>query len=132
MHGVSGLQSQDVGDVEGHALSVTRTSGLASFPDGSVGTTYYIAALDYTKGDGPIVLSYNNLTFGDGSVLWYKATATTAVEGARASIKGTGIVTGGTGRYAGAKGEVSFTGARILGSVGPAELYYDIVINVRK
>src|SRR5215475_744495 len=36
------VQSQDVGDVDGHLISVGRFSGLASFPDGTVGTTYFV------------------------------------------------------------------------------------------
>jgi hypothetical protein len=31
------FQSQDVGDVDGHAFILARLSGLASFPDGSIG-----------------------------------------------------------------------------------------------
>src|SRR6266436_858927 len=62
------VQSQDVGDVDGHTVSLVRYSGLASFPDGSVGTIYYTAVFDYTKGAGPFVLTYTNLTFTDGSV----------------------------------------------------------------
>jgi hypothetical protein len=37
------VQSQDVGDVDGHTLSVVRISGLASFPDGSVAPTQRLA-----------------------------------------------------------------------------------------
>jgi hypothetical protein len=36
MHATS-IQTQEVGDVDGHTMSVGRYSGLASFPDGSVG-----------------------------------------------------------------------------------------------
>jgi hypothetical protein len=36
------VQSQDVGDVDGHLMSIGRFSGLASFPDGAVGTTYFV------------------------------------------------------------------------------------------
>jgi len=36
------VQSQEVGDVQGHALLVARNEGVASFSDGSVGTTFFI------------------------------------------------------------------------------------------
>ena len=32
--------------------SLVRFSGLASFPDGTVGAVYFTAATDYTKGAG--------------------------------------------------------------------------------
>ena len=43
MHATS-VQSQDIGDIDGHAALLARFSGLASFPDGAVDTTYFIAA----------------------------------------------------------------------------------------
>jgi len=43
------VQSQDVGDVDGHLMSIGRFSGLASFPDGAVGTTYFVFVTDYIK-----------------------------------------------------------------------------------
>ena len=75
----TGVQSQDVGDVDGHLISVGRFSGLASFPDGTVGTTYFVFVTDYIKGSGTF-WTHNNLTLNDGSVLWYKLNGTTKVE----------------------------------------------------
>ena len=74
------VQSQEVGDVDGHVLSIGRFSGLASFPDGSVGTTYFTAETDYIKGSGT-ALVYHNLNLKDGSELWYKVTGTAKLEG---------------------------------------------------
>src|SRR5262245_49785068 len=73
------VHSQDVGDVDGHLISVGRFQGLASFTDGTVGTTYFVFATDYIKGSGTFS-TYNNLTLNDGSVLWYKLNGTTRVE----------------------------------------------------
>jgi len=73
------VQSQDVGDVDGHLISVGRFAGLASFPDGAVGTTYFVSITDYIKGSGTFS-THNNLTLSDGSVLWYKVNGTTRVE----------------------------------------------------
>jgi hypothetical protein len=44
VHGTS-IQTQEVGDVEGHILAVGRFSGQAAFSDGSVGT----ATLNFTS-----------------------------------------------------------------------------------
>ena len=43
VHGTS-IQTQEVGDVDGHILAVGRFSGQAAFSDGSVGT----ATLNFT------------------------------------------------------------------------------------
>jgi hypothetical protein len=130
MHATS-AQSQDIGDVDGHAASLARFSGLASFPDGTVGTTYFIAATDYTKGAGTFSV-YQNLTLKDGSVLWFKNTGTAAVEGTTSLFNGTVTVLGGKGRFEGAKGDGTITGARLVPLATGADLYNDLVINVKK
>jgi hypothetical protein len=130
MHATS-VQSQDIGDVEGHAALVARFSGLASFPDGTVGTTYFVSANDYTKGAGTFSV-YNNLTLKDGSILWFKTNGTTTVEGTTSVFKGTVTVLGGTGKFAGAKGDGAVTGARLVPLAAGADLYNDLVISLTK
>ena len=51
LHAIN-VQSQEVGDVEGHLVSVFRFSGIASLADGSVGTASFVGANDYVKGSG--------------------------------------------------------------------------------
>jgi hypothetical protein len=125
---VTSAQSQDVGDVEGHVLSLVRASGIASFQDGSTATTYFIAQTDYTKRAGTDT-SYANLTFDDGSVLWYKTSGAATVDGNRTIFRGMITVIGGKGRFAGAKGEGGYTGARP--GTGP-DLFLDQMISVKK
>jgi hypothetical protein len=125
---VTSAQSQDVGDIDGHVLSLVRASGIASFQDGSTAATYLVAQTDYIKGAGTAT-SYNNLTFDDGSVLWYKAAGTATVDGNRTIFKGMITVIGGKGRFAGAKGEGGLNGARL--GTGP-DLFLDQMISVRK
>src|SRR5258707_12338352 len=74
MHATS-VQTQDVGDVDGHALGVVRASGIALFQDGSTAAASFVAQTDYVmcSGTNP---TYINLTFDDGSVLWYKSPGT--------------------------------------------------------
>ncbi len=74
------LQTQEVGDVDGHVLGLIRYSGLASFPDGSVGTSNLTATIDYIKGAGTY-FTYNNLTLKDGSALWFKGTGPAKPDG---------------------------------------------------
>jgi hypothetical protein len=52
-------------------MFLTRYSGLASFPDGSVAADNFVATSDYVKGSGPYLL-YSNITLIDGSILWLK------------------------------------------------------------
>jgi hypothetical protein len=127
MH-VTSAQPQDVGDVDGHVLGLVRASGIASFQDGSTATAFFIAQTDYTKGAGTNA-TYNNLTFDDGSVLWYKTAGTATVDGNRTIFKGMITVIGGKGRFAGAKGEGGYNGARL--GTGP-DLFLDQMISVKK
>src|SRR5215831_11576061 len=73
------VQTQNVGDVEGHVLDLVRLIGLASFADGSVATDNFVGTNDYVKGAGSFLV-YGSLTFSDGSVLWYKNSGTGAVQ----------------------------------------------------
>jgi hypothetical protein len=74
------FQSQDVGDVDGHALILARLSGHASFPDGSVGSVNWTLQGDYVKSDGTW-MTYVNVALLDGSVLRYKATGSQKASG---------------------------------------------------
>jgi hypothetical protein len=126
------VQSQEVGDVDGHVVSIARYSGLISFPDGGIGTAYFTSVLDYTKGAGPVALVYNNFTFSDGSVLWSKQSGTATVEGTKSLFQGSGTIIGGKGKYDGAKGDLTFSGSRLVPLATGADLYLDLVINVKK
>jgi hypothetical protein len=126
------IQTQDVGDVDGHTMAVGRYSGLASFPDGSVGTANFTFTSDYIKGAGTF-LTYNNVTLKDGSALWWKGTGTGKPEGTTAIFPEFPIsVLHGTGRFEGAKGDGSQTGVRVTPLSAGAELYADVVVNVKK
>jgi hypothetical protein len=103
------LQTEQVGDVAGHALNVYRLPGIAFFPDGTIGSTLVIGMSDITNNSGP-VNGYYTVNFPDGSALWLKYTGTVAADGKSFPRKGTSIVIGGKGRYAGAKGEGTFEG----------------------
>jgi hypothetical protein len=131
MHATS-VQTQDVGDVDGHTMTAGRYSGLASFSDGSVGTANFTFTSDYTKGAGTF-LTYFNVTLKDGSALWWKGTGLAKPEGTTTIFPEFPVsVLRGTGRFEGAKGDGSQTGARMTPLSAGAELYADVVINVKK
>jgi hypothetical protein len=127
------VQTIDVGDVDGHLLGVNRQSGIVSFPDGSVATAYFTAVTDYVKGSGTAIVVYTNVTFEDGSVLWMKGTNATVAEGDKSIVsKGAVTVIGGKGRYAGATGDGTFSGARLAPLATGADLYLDYTVNLKK
>jgi hypothetical protein len=128
------IQSHEVGDVDGHTLGLAHYSGLASFADGSVGTVNFTATTDYTKGSGVAPVVYSNVTLKDGSVLWYKQTNNqTRLEGTISNfLEAPLTVLRGTGRFEGAKGDGTSIGARVTPLAVGAELYSDVVINVKK
>jgi hypothetical protein len=129
---VTSVQSQDVGDIDGHTMSLARASGLASLPDGSVATDNFTATTDYVKGTGPFFL-HGIITFSDGSALFYQSNGSVTVEGAKTDNKGTITILGGRGRFQGAKGDGSFAGQRLQAQLaGGAEIYSDFVINIKK
>jgi hypothetical protein len=94
---VVAAQSHDVGDVDGHALSLARFSGLVFFPDDTVGTVHFTATTDYTNGAGAFTL-YPILTLDDGSVLCLKSAGTGTVKGTKTQFVGAVTVLGGKGR----------------------------------
>jgi hypothetical protein len=126
------VQTQEVGDVDGHVLGLTRYSGLASFSDGSVGTADFTATIDYIKGAGTYSV-YSHVALKDGSALWYKGTGPARPEGATTVFPEAPVsVLRGTGRFEGAKGDGTSGGARLTPLASGAELYTDVVINVKK
>ena len=127
----SSLQSLDVGDREGHLLRLSRRSGIAIFPDGSVGASQFSATNDYVNGSGTY-LAYCNITLADGSVLWFRVAGSTKIEETTTLFpEAPVIVLGGTGRFEGSSGDGTFKGELTPFAVG-ANLYADVVINVRK
>jgi hypothetical protein len=71
-------------------------------------------------------------TAARGSMLWYKTNGTTTVDGTTSLFKGTVTVLGGTGKFEGAKGDGTVTGARLVPLAAGADLYNDLVINLTK
>lgn len=126
------VQTQEVGDVDGHTLGVAHYSGLASFADGSVGTSKFTGTTDYIKGAGTYSI-YFNVTLRDGSSLWFKAVGPSKPEGTTTVFPETGVtILRGTGRFEGAKGDGTLSGARLGQLATGAELYNDVVLNVKK
>ena len=126
---VTSAQSQDVGDEDGHVASLARFSGVALFPDGTVGAVSLVAMTDYTNGAGTFTL-YPILRFDDGSVLCLKSVGTGTIDGAKTRFVGTVTVLGGKGRFGDANGDGTVTGTRYTPLSVGADLVSDYTINV--
>jgi hypothetical protein len=127
-HRIAVAPAQEVGDADAHTMAIFRNSGLASFPDQSVATLSWIGTNDYVKGVGPFV-AYFNLSFSDGSILWYKGTGSAKLDGTKPVFTGVLSVLGGKGRFQGAKGDGTISGM-VVNTDG--DQYGDHVINVKK
>jgi hypothetical protein len=125
------LQTLQVGDVPGHALNVYRLPGAVFFSDGSVGTSTVFGSSDTTNGSGP-VNGYQVINFNDGSELWFKYTGTAKIDNAKNVREGTFTITGGKGRYAGAKGDGTWNGGLTQPGTDAAVFYIDVAANIKK
>ena len=132
MHATS-IQSQEVGDVDGHFLVLGHYSGLASFSDGSVGTANFTFTAEHVKGVGTFH-TYFSVTPAKDSTLWIKVDGTRRPEGTTTVFpQTTASVVGGSGRFEGAKGDGTFVGGTLLTPLAAgAELWNEFVINVKK
>jgi hypothetical protein len=133
LHAMS-VQTQEVGDVDGHMLYVGRYAGLASFSDGSVSPASLIFTGDYVKGTGTFS-AYVSVSPTKDTTLWVKADGTAKPDGTTTVFpEAPAMVVGGSGRFEGAKGDGKFVqGMRFTPVPGvPAELWNEFVINVKK
>jgi hypothetical protein len=128
---VTSAHSLEIGDVEGHAASLARFSGLAFFPDGAVSKVHFVSASDYTNGTGGFTL-YPVIAFDDGSALWIRSVGTGTVDGEKTRFTGTLTVVGGKGRFAGAKGDGTLTGTRYTPLSVGADLVSDYTVKIER
>jgi hypothetical protein len=128
-------QTLQVGDADGHVLALQRFSGMAFFPDGSIGSSSVIGTFDAVLGVGSSGGGYYTVNFPDGSALWLTFTgASKVIAPGKVESKGTAIVIGGKGRYAGAKGDGTYEGQSTQAAVtsDPVIGYIDNVINIKQ
>jgi hypothetical protein len=114
VQGTAEVTQVEVGDVPGHVVGMVQFKGLTFFADGEVATHTNPATFDLTNGSGPhqgYVVHY----FDDGStsVERYKGEAKLSADGKRTTVSGTFQCVGGTGRFAGLKGEGTYKGERV-------------------
>lgn len=119
------FHSVEASDAKGHILNTLHAIGVASFPDGSVGSTAGFGLTDTTNGSGAIQ-GYLILTTADGSELRLKYVGTVSA----GKLKGTDTVIGGTGKFADAKGEGTFEGSAIRASGASLMNYIDNVVTL--
>jgi hypothetical protein len=63
------LQTLPVGDTNGHSLGLYHLSGIAFFPDGSIGTSSVVGTTDAIPDVGTAQNGYYAVNFPDGSTM---------------------------------------------------------------
>jgi hypothetical protein len=127
----------EVGDVPGHFMGVSRFHGLSFYtkgPDsGEVAARMGTTTFDIVNGKGTMT-GHEVKTFKDGSTLSVRfgGTQTPIDQGKKTAYEGTWDVTGGTGRYAGAKGSGTYKGERIGDFKTGADNYVDFTGTLTK
>jgi hypothetical protein len=124
VQGTAEVTSVEVGDVPGHVVGVVEFKGLTFFTDGEIATHSNPATFDLTNGSGPhqgYVIHY----FDDGStsIERYEGEAKLSTDGKRTTVEGTFQCVGGTGRFAGLKGQGTYRGER-LGALQTGDYVY--------
>ncbi len=127
-----------VPDVSNHLMGANRQIGIVFFQDGSMGTVAVTGIFDAVVGSEGTSNGYALVTSADGSELWFKFTGVFKFGATgKLALKGTSIVIGGKGRYAGAKGDATWEGEQTQASAtaaqpGEAVAYVDTVVNIKK
>jgi hypothetical protein len=124
VQGTAEVTTVEVGDVPGHIVGVVEFKGLTFFADGEIATHANPATFDLTNGSGPhqgYVVHY----FDDGStsIERYQGEARLSADSRRTTVSGTFQCIGGTGRFAGLKGEGTYRGER-LGALRTGDYVY--------
>jgi hypothetical protein len=107
-------ESVPAGDVEGHALGITSRVGMAFFDNGDVANFTTVSSWNIFAGKGGDAAGYALFNFVDGSTFVTKFSQSyvppTDPNYTMETVQATGEILSGTGRFAGIKGTLSFTG----------------------
>jgi hypothetical protein len=123
---------QAADDIDAHVMALFRLSGVLLSLDGlAAGTMHWVGTNDLVKGVGPYRAN-GTLTSNDGSVLWYLSTGSQKLDGGKATYTGPITVIGGKGRFEGAKGDRTVSGARISPVETGGDNFGELVINIKK
>jgi hypothetical protein len=129
LHGVN-IQSIPIGDVEGHQLAISKFAGLATLADGTIFKINFTSTADGNPAQKAHFKYYYQLSSDEGSI-WLVGDANVERKGDKYPLGGSFTIASGTGKYANAKGEGTFTGTRVSPLVtGVAESFNDITINL--
>jgi hypothetical protein len=125
-------QSQETPGIANHVVTLIRQEGLVFFSDGQVGTTSSVAVADY-QGSAGKFFTYGAVSTSDGSELDYKIVGEATQGSDEASISGNVEITGGSGKFEGAKGDGKMEGKRLSSAITVgAGLYNDFDLTWKK
>jgi hypothetical protein len=108
------VDTMQVSDLEGGTLHLGTSEGLAFCENGEIADFKAIFISDRTAGKGWQTIGYNYFTFEDGSKIITKFDQrATADSSGKISVKSTGEIVKGTGRFEGIKGTESGIGIKV-------------------
>ena len=93
-------ESVPVDDVEGHTLNIRTRRAFCILENGEVATQIAVYLGDFIKKQSGSIISYQTITFSDGSTIITKAQGSIGPSASR----GTREIIKGTGRFEGIKG----------------------------
>ena len=97
-------ESVSIGDVKGHTLALRTRSAFCVLENGEVATQIAVTFGDFIKESGSVI-SYQTLTFADGSTIITKTEGSIDATAAGPSAsRGKREIIKGTGRFVGIKG----------------------------
>ncbi len=123
-------ETMEVGDVPGHIMGVSRYNGMSFYtkgPDaGEIVPRTGTLVFDLLKGKGTFS-GHETKTFRDGSTMSFRFAGTQLPidGGKKTAYESTWEVTGGTGRYEGAKGTGTAKGERVGDPTTGGDNYFD-------
>lgn len=123
-------EMMEVGDVPGHFMGVSRYNGMSFYtkgPDaGEIVPRTGTLIFDVVGGKGTFS-GHETKTFRDGSTMTFRFSGTQAPidGGKKTAYESTWEVTGGTGRYGGAKGTGTSAGERVGDPTTGGDNYFD-------
>ncbi len=123
----------EVGDKPGHVMILAQARGVAILEGGDTAQVTGTELLDHSNGNGPYH-GYEVLTFRDGSTIVdeFQGTDETTADGKDINFSGRFTITGGSGRFAGIRGEGTHRGVNHVASGAGAFVDFEATYTLPK
>ncbi len=123
----------EVGDKPGHVMILAQARGIAVLEGGDTAQVTGTELLDHSNGNGPYH-GYEVMTFPDGSTIvdQFQGADETTADGKDINFSGRFTITGGSGRFAGIRGEGTQRGVNHVASGAGAFVDFEATYTLPK